>query len=113
MTVVFVGMRILFDHGTPAPLRHALAGQEVVTAYEMGWADLANGDLLNAAEAQQFAVLVTTDKNLQYQQNLAGRKIAIFVLPFASWSRLQPHTPALATAIGALLPGDFVEWALP
>lgn len=52
MTVVFVGMRILFDHGTPAPLRHALAGQEVVTAYEMGWADLVNGDLLNAAEAQ-------------------------------------------------------------
>ena len=58
-------------------------------------------------------MLVTTDKNLQYQQNLAGRKIAIFVLPFASWPRLQPHTPALAKAIGALLPGDFVEWALP
>ena len=106
-------MRILFDQGTPAPLRHALAGQTVATAYEMGWADLANGDLLNAAEAQLFDALVTTDKNLRYQQNLTGRKIAIFVLPCASWPRLQPHTPALAKAIGALSPGDFVEWSLP
>lgn len=76
----------------------------------MGWADLSNGDLLNAAEAEQFAVLVTTDKNLRYQQNLTGRKVAIFVLPFASWPRLQPHAPALGQAIGALSPGDFVEW---
>ena len=53
----------------------------MTTAYEMDWADLENGDLLAAAEAQRFEVLVTTDKNLHYQQNLAGRKIAILVLP--------------------------------
>ena len=85
---------ILFDQGTPTPLRHALAGHTVPTAYEMDWAELENGDLLAAAEAQRFEVLVTTDKNLRYQQNLAGRKIAIFVLPFASTrsaSRLYPR----------------------
>lgn len=82
-----------------------------MTAYEMGWADLANGDLLSEADAQQFEVLVTTDKNLRYQQNLAGRQIAIFVLPFASWPRLQPHAAAIAQAINALAPGAFVEWA--
>jgi hypothetical protein len=36
-------MKILFDHGTPAPLRHRLAGHEISTAHEMGWAKLSNG----------------------------------------------------------------------
>lgn len=84
-----------------------------MTAYEMGWSDLANGDLLGAAEAQQFEVLVTTDKNLRYQQKLTGRTIAIFVLPFASWPRLQTHAAEIAQAIAALAPGNFIEWAPP
>ena len=106
-------MKILFVQGTPAPLRHTVTGHTVATAHEMGWADLANGDLLSAVEAQQFDVLVTTDKNLRYQQNLTGRKIAIFVLPFASWPRLQPHATAVAQAIIALAPGGFIEWTPP
>lgn len=106
-------MKILFDQGAPVPLRLALSGQAVTTAYEMGWAELENGELLAAAEADQFDVLVTTDKNLRYQQDLTGRKIAIFVLPFASWPRLRPHAAVLAQTITALSPGDFVEWSLP
>ncbi|MCI0536731.1 MAG: hypothetical protein L0Z50_16050 [Verrucomicrobiales bacterium] len=69
-------MRILFDQGTPAPLRHALQGHSVSTAYEKGWDQLDNGDLLNAAEAT-FDALVTTDQNLSFEQNLAGRRLAI------------------------------------
>jgi hypothetical protein len=106
-------VKILLDQGTPVPLRQALASHSVMTAFEMGWSDLTNGDLLGAAEAQQFEVLVTTDKNLRYQQNLTGRSIAIFVLPFASWPRLQTHAAGLAQAITALVPGDFTEWAPP
>lgn len=60
-------MRVLFDQGTPAPLRHALVGHSVETAYEMGWGTLQNGALIAAAEAHKFEVLVTTDKNLKYQ----------------------------------------------
>jgi len=86
-------MRILFDHGTPAPLRHHLAGHEVITAYETGWSELSNGDLLKAAEPA-FNVLITTDKNLQYQQNLLGRRLAILVLPTTSWPRIQKHVRA-------------------
>jgi hypothetical protein len=63
-------MRILFDHGTPAPLRRALTAHTVSTAYEMGWAELDNGALLAAAE-RDFDALVTTDRNLRYQQNLS------------------------------------------
>ncbi len=43
-------MRILFDQGTPAPLRRHLAGQSIDTAYERGWSDLRNGDLPKNAE---------------------------------------------------------------
>lgn len=73
-------MRILFDQGTPAPLRPPLAGHTISTAYEMGWAKLENGDLLSAAEAA-FEAFITTDQNLRYQQNLTGRRLAILILP--------------------------------
>ena len=79
----------------------------------MSWAELSNGELLSAAETQQFEVLMTTDKNLRYQQDLAGRRLAIFVLPFASWPRLKPHSASIAQAIGALATGDFAEWTAP
>ena len=101
-------MKILFDHGTPAPLRTRLAGHEISTAYEMGWATLSNGDLLAAAE-KSFDALITTDQNLRYQQNLAGRRLAILVLPTTSWPEIQKHTTKVADAVTALKPGDFIE----
>ena len=66
-------MRILFDQGTPAPLRRALKQHTVSIAYEKGWDKLENGELLKAAEAE-FDVFVTTDKNLRHQQRLIGRR---------------------------------------
>jgi len=101
-------MKILFDHGTPAPLRRHLAGHEVATAYEMGWAKLSNGDLLAAAEIT-FAAFLTTDQNLRYQQNLAGRRLAILVLPTTSWPKIQKHTDQVIAGVNALKPGDFIE----
>ena len=68
-------MRILFDQGTPVPLRPSLTRHEVTTAYEHDWSGLKNGELLDAAEKQGFEVLVTTDSNLKYQQNLKSRRI--------------------------------------
>lgn len=105
-------MKILFDHGTPVPSRHVLSGHDISTAYEMGWAKLRNGDLLAAAE-KAFAALITTDKNLCYQQNLAGRRLAILVLPTTSWPRLQQHLSEIAAAVNALKPGDYIELDFP
>jgi hypothetical protein len=99
-------MKILFDHGTPAPLRRQLAGHEISTAYEMGWATLSNGDLLAATE-KSFDASITTDQNLRYQQNFAGRRLAILVLPTTSWPEIQKHTNRVAAAVNALQPGDF------
>jgi len=98
-------MKLLFDQGTPVPLRHALAGHAVSTAYEMGWASLANGDLLDAAE-RDFDVLVTTDQNLPYQQNLKGRQLAILILPTTSWPKLKDRLHDVEAAMAALKPGS-------
>ena len=105
-------MRVLFDQGTPVPLRRVLTAHVVSTAYEMGWASFSNGDLLDAAEAQ-FDVLVTTDQNLRCQQNLAGRKLAILVLPFTSWPKLSGHIPRIVSAIEAMTAGQHLKLTLP
>jgi hypothetical protein len=100
-------VKILFDQGTPAPLRAALSIHVVITAFERGWSNLGNGDLIREAE-REFDVLVTTDKNLEYQQNLKGRKLAILVLPTTSWPKIQPQQGKVAAAIKDIKPGDFL-----
>ncbi|SRR6266542_1966026 len=101
-------MRILFDQGVPAPLRQGITGHIISTAYEMGWAQLDNGDLLKAAEAS-FDALITTDQNLRYQQNVTGRGLAILVLPTTSWPKVQAQLARVIAAVDVLRPGDFVE----
>ncbi len=87
-------MHILFDHGTPAPLQSFLTGHTVREAKAEGWDTFKNGDLLTAAEAAGFDVLVTTDKNIRYQQNLTGRTIAIIVLGMRSGRSYDCTSPA-------------------
>lgn len=101
-------MKVLFDQGTPAPLRRLLATHTVSTAHEMGWAALDNGALLKAAD-DAFDVLVTTDQNLRYQQAIAGRRLAILVLPTTSWPKIEQHAAEISTALDSLAAGQFVE----
>jgi hypothetical protein len=101
-------VRILFDQGTPVPIRNYLAGHEVSTATEMGWSTLSNGELLDAAE-KEFDVLVPTDQALKSQQDLSRHKIAIVVLPFASWPKLQLHADRIASRIGQVRRGECCE----
>ena len=106
-------MKSLFDQGTPSPLRHALTGHEIITAYERGWHGLQNGDVLRSAEVEGFVVLVTKDTNLRYQQNLANRQLAILVLMTTGWRRIRRHVELLAGAIAAIAPGCYVELPFP
>ena len=106
-------MRILFDQGTPAPLRHLLPGHDISTAYALGWSTLKNGALLAAAEAQGFEVLVTTDTQLKYQQNLAARSIALVVLGTTSWPRIKAAAELVAVAVHDAARGAYVEVAIP
>jgi predicted nuclease of predicted toxin-antitoxin system len=106
-------MRILFDQATPVPIRLYLAGHDVRTAAQQGWDTLKNGELLAAAEAEGFGVLLTTDKNMRYQQNLAGRKIAVVVLGLQQWPSLRPHVQRVVEAIKAATPGSYTKIDFP
>lgn len=101
-------MKILFDQGTPEPLRRSLPSHAVSTALEMGWSQLANGELLDAAE-RAFDVFVTTDQNVRHQQNLSGRSLAILVLKTTNWPLIRSHVAEVATAIDGLRPGEYRE----
>jgi hypothetical protein len=106
-------VRVLFDQGTPEPLRHSLTQQETATAFERGWSKLKNGELLDAAEKEGFAVVVTTDLNLKYQQNLQSRRIAVVVLTTPSWPRIQRGIPSIIRAIERAAVGSYTEVEIP
>jgi hypothetical protein len=99
-------VKVLFDQGTPVPLRRALPGHAVSTAFEMGWSALANGEFLRAAEDAGFEALVTTDKNLRHQQNLQGRRLGVLVLPTTDWSAIRANADRVAAVLGTLRCGE-------
>ena len=106
-------MRVLFDQGTPAPLRFHLPQHEVATAFECGWAELKNGELLDAAEKNGFAVFITTDSNLKYQQNLKSRRVAIVVLNTTSWPRIKNAVAEVESAVEASAASSYTEVQIP
>jgi hypothetical protein len=106
-------MLILFDNGTPAPLRYALKGHVVVEAIERGWDRLANGELIAAAEAAGFELLLTTDKNMRYQQNLTGQKLAFVVVGNQQWPTLRRYVERVVVAVNAATPGSYTEVEIP
>jgi hypothetical protein len=106
-------MKILFDQGTPVPLRNYLTNHLVETAYEKGWSSLKNGELLTVADAEGFDALLTTDQNLRYQQNLLGRRVSVVVLPTTSWPRIKNNASLVVQALDNLHPGSYEEIDFP
>ena len=106
-------MKILFDQGTPKPLRNYLYPHTVATAFQMGWNTKENGDLITAAEAGGFDLIITTDKNLRYQQNLTKRKISIIVLMVPDWPVVQSSVRLVQDAVAKALPASFCEVEFP
>ena len=102
-------MKLLFDQGTPAPLRNLLPEHSVDTLAEKGWSDKDNGELLDLAEAEGYEVFVTTDQSLRHQQNLADRQIGIVVLLATAWSEVRLRASEIGQAIADASPGEIVE----
>ena len=98
-------MKILFDQGTPLPLRRALPADSVTTVYEQGCSTLQNGQLLAIAEQAGFDLFITTDQNLKYQQQLTGRRLAILVLGTTSWPRIKAQADTIRQVVEQLSPG--------
>lgn len=106
-------MRVLFDQATPVPIRKFLIGHVVSTAAQQQWDTLKNGELLTAAEQAGFDIFLTTDRNMLYQQSMAGRTIAVVVISVQQWPALQPHVALVVAAVNAATPGSFIEVDIP
>lgn len=91
------------------PLGRAFTGHEVASVYERGWASLTNGELLQEAE-DKFDLFITTDQNLQYQQNLSGRTLAILVLLTTNWPQLRPSADQIVGEAVGMSPGEYREF---
>ncbi len=100
-------MKVLFDHNVPHKLRRSLIGHDVSTAEVMGWAELENGDLLRAGEDAGFALMVTCDKNISYQQDLRDRRLALVVLSTNDWNIVKHRTQPIVAAVDAATEGSF------
>ena len=102
-------MKILFDQGTPRPLRDFLPEYTVDTSARKGWSELSNRELLDIAESEGYELLITTDRNLQHQQNLAGRRLAVIVLRSGSWPYARVRVEEIRAAVADVLPGKLRE----
>jgi hypothetical protein len=106
-------VRILFDQGTPVPLRQFLSPHDVETVFERDWHRLKNGELLEVAESHAFSVFITTDQHLREQQALGDRNLAIVVLLTTDWGIIRDHTDRVSAALANLSKGAYVEVAFP
>lgn len=104
-------MRILLDECAPRPLKRELADYEIRTVVEMGWAGKKNGELLRLMSQEGFTILLTTDQNLRYQQNLqqAGVAVVVLVAPSNKLSDLLPLKPNVRSVLDTVAPGEVIE----
>ena len=102
-------MKILFDQGTPVPLRDHLTEHSVATAFELGWSTLSNGELLDRAEEDGYELLITTDQQLRNQQNLSDRQLGILVLLSTSWPRIRTRIGEIQEAVDEMGSGEYRE----
>ena len=106
-------MKILFDNGTPKPIAEKLVGHDISFARKIGWHELENGDLIQQAEDNGYDVLLSTDKNIRYQQNLLTRKIALVVLGNAQWPVVRLYLDRIVAAVNACTSGSYIEVDIP
>jgi predicted nuclease of predicted toxin-antitoxin system len=101
-------MRILLDQNAPRRLRDHLPGHDVFSARQMGWSALENGELIAAAQATGFHVIITADQNIRYQQNLSGRRIALVVLNTNHWNVIREKIDRVRDAVGGAVEGSYI-----
>lgn len=105
-------MKILLDECTPHVLKRLLTGFEIKTVQDQGWSGITNGKLVRLTEAQ-FDVLITSDQNLRYQQNLAKRRLAIIQLPTNQVPLVIKLAPQVQATLENIKTGEFIALSLP
>jgi hypothetical protein len=105
-------MRILLDECVPWPVQKLLVGHDCVTVQERGWGGIKNGELLRLAEPE-FDLFITTDQNIRYQQNLAGRRLPILELSTNNIRRLRAVASLIQSAVAAVKAGQYRKLDIP
>jgi predicted nuclease of predicted toxin-antitoxin system len=105
-------MKILLDECVPAPMQSLLGNHACTTVQDEGWSGIRNGDLLQRAEAE-FDLFITSDQNIRYQQNLAGRSIAILELSTNDIGRIRAAASLLQDALEKIQPNGFQHLNIP
>src|ERR1035437_1108572 len=106
-------MKILFDNGTPRPIARCLTGHEITYVRRIGWHALENGELIQKPEDAGYEVLLSTDKNIRYQQNLSDRKVALVILSNSQWPAVRLCLDRIAAVVNACTPGSYAEVEIP
>ncbi len=104
---------LLFDRNIPNPLARYLTGFAIRRTDDEGWNTLKNGELLDAAERAGYFAMITADRNLCYQQNLFGRRLALLVLSTPRWTELREQVQAIQTGLNSLKAGGYMELTFP
>ena len=93
-------------------MRKMLAGHECTNPYKCGWSGVTNGELLNLAESE-FELFITSDQNLRYQQNMAGRRIAILELSTNDLRRILAAESAIVEVVASIQASDYLQLEIP
>ena len=103
-------MRVLLDENLPVDLAVELVGHEVATVSGLGWRGIKNNELLDRAQGR-FEVLVTMDRNLEFQQNIAGFDLCVILVlaPSNRMIHLRPTVPVILEAIETGRSGEFLK----
>ncbi|HEX4277705.1 MAG TPA: DUF5615 family PIN-like protein [Bryobacteraceae bacterium] len=106
-------MKIILDQSVPQKLRRLIEGHTVVTVAFQGWSGLKNGELLAVAKEAGYELFITADQEISYQQNLAGRKMALLVFSTNNWDCVKTAIAKIIVAIDAVMPGSYAELEIP
>lgn len=105
-------MKVLLDECVPWPMHKFLIGHECMIAQQRGWGEIKNGDLLRPAESE-FDLFITSDQNIRYQQNLAGRQIAIIELSTDDFRRIRAASELIQSVVSKVQPREFHQVTIP
>ncbi len=105
-------MKVLLDECVPWPMHKLLPANSCTTAQRRGWGGVRNGELLRLAEGE-FDLFITSDQNLRFQQNLAGRSIAILELSTNKIRRIEAAAHVIRAAVTSIKPGEFQHLEIP
>ena len=105
-------MKVQLDECVPWPMRKMLAGHECTNPYKCGWRGVTNGELLKLVESE-FELFITSDQNLRYQQNMAGRRIAILELSTNDLRRILAAESAIVESVASIQASNYLQLEIP